>query len=122
MKKKNYGEVGIVLYIDAAHSLPGHPKCGSVHGHTYTVEVLLKGTIRNNMIVDFSHAKQVFEEILSKYDHKCLNDFLSYPTVENFVQQLFKDASLVVFPPNVKELEIRVWEGENKWFRMSSTL
>jgi 6-pyruvoyl-tetrahydropterin synthase len=26
---------GITEYIDCAHFLPGHPKCGQIHGHTY---------------------------------------------------------------------------------------
>jgi len=26
--------LGITEYIDCAHFLPGHPKCGQIHGHT----------------------------------------------------------------------------------------
>ena len=35
--------LGITEYIDCAHFLPGHPKCGQVHGHTYKVEVVIEG-------------------------------------------------------------------------------
>ena len=35
--------LGITEYIDCAHFLPGHPKCGQVHGHTYRVDVTSEG-------------------------------------------------------------------------------
>ena len=36
-------KLGITEFIDCAHFLPGHPKCGQVHGHTYKVEVIIEG-------------------------------------------------------------------------------
>src|SRR2546425_417823 len=33
--------LGITEYIDAAHHLPGHEKCGRLHGHTYQVDVTI---------------------------------------------------------------------------------
>jgi hypothetical protein len=29
-------KLGITEFIDCAHFLPGHPKCGQLHGHTYS--------------------------------------------------------------------------------------
>ncbi len=36
--------LGISEYIDCAHFLPGHPKCGQLHGHTYRVDVTIDCT------------------------------------------------------------------------------
>lgn len=31
--------------IDAAHFIPGHPKCGRLHGHTYGIVIEIEGPI-----------------------------------------------------------------------------
>ena len=36
--------LGITEFIDCAHHLPGHAKCGQLHGHTYKVEVVIEGS------------------------------------------------------------------------------
>jgi 6-pyruvoyltetrahydropterin/6-carboxytetrahydropterin synthase len=76
--------LGITEYIDCAHFLPGHPKCGQVHGHTYKVEVVIEGeSDRGGMVVDFNDLKTRTREVLQKYDHRHWNDVLEFPTVEN---------------------------------------
>ncbi|TDI89346.1 MAG: 6-carboxytetrahydropterin synthase QueD, partial [Caldithrix sp.] len=46
-------KLGTTHYIDCAHFLPGHPKCGQLHGHTYKVEVVIEGENKDGMIIDF---------------------------------------------------------------------
>ena len=36
-------KLGITEYIDCAHYLPSHDKCGRLHGHTYTMDVIIEG-------------------------------------------------------------------------------
>jgi len=36
-------KLGVTEYIDCAHHLPGHERCGSLHGHTYQVDVFIEG-------------------------------------------------------------------------------
>jgi len=43
--------LGVIDYIDSAHYLPGHGKCGRVHGHTYKIEVIIEGEVRENGMV-----------------------------------------------------------------------
>jgi len=51
--------LGIIDYIDSAHYLPGHGKCGRVHGHTYKIEVVVEGEVRENgMVIDFMTLKK----------------------------------------------------------------
>jgi 6-pyruvoyltetrahydropterin/6-carboxytetrahydropterin synthase len=104
-------KVGIVEHIDCAHFLPGHPKCGTLHGHTYKIEIVVEGVIANGMVVDFSDLKTSAREVLSTYDHKSWNDALDYPSVENICMLLnSRLREKLPFP-----FSLKVWEGEGKW-------
>lgn len=73
--------IGKRFTFDAAHRLGRHEgKCGSPHGHTYTLELEFTGPIEHapvsgqNMIVDYYHVKNMVEShIMAKFDHKDLN-------------------------------------------------
>ena len=75
--------LGITDYLDCAHLLPGHPKCGRLHGHTYRVQLVVSGEARDGMLLDFAELKSQVRSVLSRYDHRHWNDFIDYPTVEN---------------------------------------
>lgn len=103
--------LGIVEYMDCAHHLPGHPRCGRQHGHTYKVELILEGTPKDGMVLDFAEMKKALRETLAEYDHRDMNEFMDYPSVENICLALKKRLeSRVGFP-----FLLRVWEGEGKW-------
>ena len=104
-------KLGVREYIDCAHFLPGHPKCGILHGHTYKVELTVEGETQNGMVVDFGDLKQWARDILAEYDHRNWNDFLEYPSVENICELLsgkLKEKLPFAFT-------LRVWEGHGKW-------
>jgi 6-pyruvoyltetrahydropterin/6-carboxytetrahydropterin synthase len=107
--------LGITEYIDCAHFLPGHPKCGQIHGHTYRVDVTIEGEPRaDGMVIDFAELKGRTREILQKYDHRNWNDVMEFPSVENICALLFGQLrEKVPFP-----LTLRVWEGNGKWAEM----
>lgn len=104
--------LGITEFIDCAHFLPGHPKCGQLHGHTYKVEVIIEGETRQGgMVIDFNDLKASTREVLQRYDHRHWNDVLEYPTVENICDLLSRQLKeKIAFP-----MTIRVWEGSGKW-------
>ena len=56
--------LGITDHLDCAHLLPGHPKCGRLHGHTYRVEVVVDGETRDGMVVDFADLKSQVRAVL----------------------------------------------------------
>ena len=112
-------KLGITEYIDCAHFLPGHPKCGQVHGHTYKVEVIIEAEHApgQGIIVDFNDLKVRTREVLHRYDHRNWNDVLEFPSVENICELL---------AGNLKErlvfsFTLRVWEGHGKWAELGST-
>ena len=104
-------KLGVSENMDCAHFLPGHPKCGTIHGHTYKIELIIEGNNTSGMIMDFADLKQCLRETLDQYDHKSLNDYLSYPSVENICEMLKgRLEERLPFP-----FTLRVWEGEGKW-------
>jgi 6-pyruvoyltetrahydropterin/6-carboxytetrahydropterin synthase len=104
-------KIGIIEHIDSAHFLPGHPKCGHLHGHTYKIEIVVEGTVENGMVIDFADLKAAARDVLSQFDHKSWNDFLPYPSVENICELLSNRLRERVHLPYT----LRVWEGDGKW-------
>ena len=104
-------KVGIIEHIDCAHFLPGHPKCGSLHGHTYKVELVVEGKVENGMVIDFGDLKTAAREVLAEFDHKSWNDFIAYPSVENICELLNSRLHERI----VLSFTLRVWEGDGKW-------
>lgn len=94
--------------FDAAHQLENYNgKCQDLHGHTYTLQICITGTIQENgLILDLSTLKSIVnQKVLQLTDHKYLNDVIKNPTVENvtvWIWDQLKD-SLPLY-------EIRLWE------------
>jgi len=60
------------LRFSACHFIPNHPKCGSLHGHTYAVSVRLEGEQVGEFIIDFEMVKGIVNNICDRLDHKVL--------------------------------------------------
>jgi len=86
--------------FDAAHILPGYDgPCGSLHGHTYRLQVGIQGEIDSvtGMVIDFKDIKnQIRARIVDPLDHSYLNEPVNgdiyvpgfpkhMPTAENMV-------------------------------------
>jgi 6-pyruvoyltetrahydropterin/6-carboxytetrahydropterin synthase len=111
----NLMRLGITDYLDCAHLLPGHPKCGRLHGHTYRIQVVVDGEARDGMLLDFAELKSQVRSVLSRYDHRHWNDYLDYPTVENICERLARELAEKLALP----FSIRVYEGHAKWAETS---
>lgn len=61
------------IRFSSSHILPGHKKCGFLHGHTYAIHSWIYGEKdENGYIVDFSLLKSNLKEIADKLDHRVL--------------------------------------------------
>lgn len=110
-------KVGIVEHIDSMHLLPGHPKCGVPHGHTYKVEVIAEGLVVNGMVIEFDMLKQEVRRVLKELDHTDLNKLLQYPSCENLCLELHKRIKGKI----KHKISVRVWEGDGKWAEHSES-
>lgn len=70
-----------IFTFDAAHQLVGHHgKCANLHGHTYKLEVVVKGPVVNEagassegFVIDFQDLKKIVNErIVDQWDHSFL--------------------------------------------------
>lgn len=74
--------------FDAAHFLPNVPadhKCRRLHGHTYRVEVILRGEPdARGFVVDYAEIAAAWKPIEAMLDHRLLNDIegLENPSTE----------------------------------------
>lgn len=59
--------------FSACHMIPGHAKCGRLHGHTYTVNLKIDGEAdASGMVLDFGNVKKVLNKLLEELDHKVI--------------------------------------------------
>ena len=78
--------------FEAAHALPFHPgKCARMHGHSYRLEVAIRGPIRargaaRGMIEDFENIERIVgDRVVDALDHQTLNHIIENPTAERIV-------------------------------------
>ena len=110
----------------AAHSLKfSQSKCENLHGHNWKVEVFVsgRGLDKGGMLMDFDKLKAILRKIISKLDHKNLDDlqFLRghSPSSEVIAEYVFSE----LIPDIPKELsikEVRVWESTDSCASYSS--
>ena len=71
--------------FEAAHFLPRVPaghKCSRVHGHSYKVEIEVRGPVdpETGWLIDFGVIDEAWHELFLQFDHQNLNDV---PGLEN---------------------------------------
>lgn len=114
--------------FEMAHALEGYDgACSRVHGHSYQLEVTLRGRPategpKAGMVMDFGLLKELVDErIVSRFDHQLLErgqgvDF--QPTCENLVAH-FATLLVPALPAGVELLRLRLHETANsfaEWF------
>ena len=104
-------------HFDAAHALIGYPgECKNLHGHTWDVEVEVKGTKLDEVgiVYDFKYLKEDLLAILKQFDHKYLNEVEPFTefnaTAENLARVIYEQMEARL-PDEIKMVEIAVWES-----------
>ncbi len=61
------------ITFSASHIIPGHEKCGRLHGHDYAINAKIEGDIGpNGVIMDFISVKEFLRGIASELDHRVM--------------------------------------------------
>jgi 6-pyruvoyltetrahydropterin/6-carboxytetrahydropterin synthase len=111
-------EISVEQHFDAAHFLRGYRgKCEAVHGHRFGVVVRIKASGLNDIGIayDFVELKQHLADIISRFDHTCLNDVPPFdkinPSSENIAATIYKELTLKLAGAPVSLSCIEVWES-----------
>lgn len=119
-------ELSVRARFAAAHFLRDYSgPCAQLHGHTWTVEVAVKGKGigRNGMLIDFQELKSALKKITGELDHRNLNDLKYFgvsgvnPTAENLARHIFirLKNELTFTEGGVDVSLVRVWESPDAW-------
>lgn len=61
------------ITFSATHIIPGHYKCGRLHGHDYAINATIEGSIGvGGVIMDFISVKEFLRKVAAELDHKVL--------------------------------------------------
>ena len=74
--------------FEAAHKLIGYDgDCANLHGHSYVLEIQVKGVVdEQGFVMDFKQLKHFVQtKVIDLLDHVYLNDIIKNPTAENIV-------------------------------------
>ncbi len=115
--------IGKQFTFDAAHFIEDHPQCGVMHGHTWTLDVMLNNCQRqsNGMVVDFHVLSGIVKDVLRVFDHKVINDVVTFKpvTAETLVEHLCAciHRNLEFVAPGTKygAITCRLQEGFGGW-------
>lgn len=118
-------EVSVDETFSAGHALRGyHGKCENVHGHNYRVRVIVSGPRLDSvgLLVDFVLIKQALRAVIATLDHRFLNDFAPFdslnPSAENIARHIHDEVSRQIEPQlekagnDARLSAVTVWETD----------
>ncbi len=119
-------EISVESHFDAAHFLRGYQgKCEALHGHRYQVVARVSAPKLDNigLAYDFTELKHHLNEILSRFDHTCLNDVPPFdkinPSSENIATTIYNELKPKLTGAPVSITTIEVWESPHTWVTYS---
>ncbi len=111
-------EISVESHFDAAHFLRGYQgKCEALHGHRYRVVVRIRASRLNDigLAYDFTELKRHLNDILSRFDHTCLNDVKPFdginPSAENIAATIYDDLKGRLAGDPVTLACVEAWES-----------
>lgn len=109
--------ISVNFTFDSAHFLNNYPGiCANMHGHTYKLEVTIKGKAdENGFVMDYLDMDRIVREnVLLPLDHKCINDVLDFnPTCEFMILWIWNKLEEKFKEYNCKLNKIILWESPN---------
>jgi 6-pyruvoyltetrahydropterin/6-carboxytetrahydropterin synthase len=113
-----------ILSFDSAHCLPDHEgACRRLHGHTYTAEVTVEGSVQregpaNGMVMDFAELGEAMGRLVIRpLDHTYLNDVLDFvPTAEAIAGWMFR----TLVGSGMPVVRVRLWETPTSYAEVTA--
>ena len=113
-------ELKVVTKFAAAHQLTMvGTKCENMHGHNWKIEVYVTGEKLDDggVVMDFGQIKKHVAEIMSKLDHKYLNELeffqQSQPSSENIAYLVADKLQQKIDTSSVKVSRVTAWESDD---------
>ena len=111
-------QVFIEQHFDAAHFLRGYRgKCEALHGHRFRVVVRVEAAKVDDigLAYDFVELKRQLDDIISRFDHTCLNDVPPFdkinPSSENIASTIYNELQPKLAGAPVSLACVEVWES-----------
>jgi len=111
-------QISVEQHFDAAHFLRGYQgKCEALHGHRFRVVVKITASEVDavGLAYDFTVLKQQLGDILSRFDHTCLNDVPPFdkinPSSENIAATIYNELQPKLAGAPVSLSCVEVWES-----------
>ena len=111
-------KVCVEQHFDAAHFLRGYGgKCEALHGHRFRVVIRVEASRVDDvgMAYDFVELKRHLSDILSRFDHTCLNEVLPFdkinPSSENIASTIYAELDSNLTEAPVTLVSVEVWES-----------
>ena len=111
-------QISVGQTFDAAHFLRGSQgKCEEMHGHSFRAVAKITATQVNEigLAYDFTKLKHHLADILSRFDHTCLNDIPPFneinPSSENIATTIYNELQPRLTNDPVSLWCVEVWES-----------
>jgi 6-pyruvoyltetrahydropterin/6-carboxytetrahydropterin synthase len=111
-------EISVEKHFDAAHFLRGYQgKCEAMHGHRYRIVARVRATQLDDigLAYDFTELKRHLNEILSRFDHTCLNDVKPFdkinPSAENIAATIYDELKKRLAAEPITLTCVEAWES-----------
>ncbi len=111
-------QISVERHFDAAHALRGYKgKCEALHGHRFQVVAKVKASALDDigLAYDFTELKRHLDDILSRFDHTCLNDAPPFdrinPSSENIAATIYDALKLKLAAAPLTLSCVEVWES-----------
>ena len=105
-------------HFDAAHYLREYRgKCEALHGHRFKVVARVRAEKLDQLglAYDFAELKKKLDEVLSRYDHACVNDVPPFDEInassENMAAAIYKELQQKLYGEPVALSAVEVWES-----------
>ena len=122
-------EIGVVGQFEAAHQLKGDfGPAARMHGHTYRLEVIVRGDALDelNVLFDIGRLRTRVDDLVDRLSYRDLNEVEGLEAVNTTAEAVAKfcwDAlASGLTGSGLSSLAVRVWESPQVWAGLDAPL